>query len=367
MKYLFKYIYKGSDKAQTTINNPISNEPKDEITEHINNRYVSTIEACWHFFSFGMNVQDPPVVRLELHLEDEQNIMFSDQDSLERITENVKKTKLTAWFELNKIDKDTRKHIYHDIPKYYVWKAKERIWQKRKFNKVSRMIGRLYFISPNDSERFSMRILLLNTPGATSFEMLRTADGICYDSYQKAAIERGLLADDKIWSETMLEACSIILDANKIRSLFAMILAMANPSNPVELWEKFKIDLAHDFIIKERSRLGNEYIQWNQNIQNLTIYHLNIELESYNTTTKKFYGLPIIPVDFNPGSALDNPAYVNNQHIRDHLAYDRDKLKTFAEDCKKKFNKGQLETYETIMKENNKDNMFFIDGPGKYI
>ena len=212
-----------------------------------------------------------------------------------------------------------------------------------------------------------MRILLLNTPGATSFEMLRTADGICYDSYQKAAIERGLLADDKIWSETMLEACSIILDANKIRSLFAMILAMANPSNPGELWEKFKIDLAHDFIIKERNRLGNEYIQWNQNIQNLTIYHLNIELESYNTTTKKFYGLPIIPVDFNPGSALDNPAYVNNQHIRDHLAYDRDKLKTFAEDCKKKFNKGQLETYETIMKENNKDNMFFIDGPGKYI
>lgn len=234
VKYLFKYTNKGSDKAQTRINDAKPISKVDEIKEHIDNRYVSTIEACWHFFLFWMNVQDPPVMRMELNLGDEQNVMFNDQDNLEQVAINVKRSKLTAWFELNKTYTEARKHIYHDIPKYYVWKSKERVWQKRKFNKVFRMIGKLYFVSPTDSERFALRILLLNTPGARSFEMLRTVEGEYYDTYQKA-IERGLLADDKTWDETMREACSVELDINKIRSLFAMILAMANPSNPGEL------------------------------------------------------------------------------------------------------------------------------------
>ena len=33
---MFKYIYKGSDEAQKTINIPKSNESKDTITEHLN-------------------------------------------------------------------------------------------------------------------------------------------------------------------------------------------------------------------------------------------------------------------------------------------------------------------------------------------
>ena len=40
-------------------------------------------------------------------------------------------TKLTAWFELNKIDTDVRNYLYNDIPKYYNWKSDKRVWQRR--------------------------------------------------------------------------------------------------------------------------------------------------------------------------------------------------------------------------------------------
>ena len=74
------------------------------------------------------------------------------------------------------------------------------------------MLGRMYFISPRETELFSMRLLLLNTPGATSFNNLRTISGIEFNTYKEAAIERGLLADDKIWCETLAEACLVETD-----------------------------------------------------------------------------------------------------------------------------------------------------------
>ena len=178
------------------------------------------------------------------------------------------------------------------------------------------MLGRMYFISPREIERFSMRLLLLNTVGSTSFADLRTVNGNIFNTYQEAAIERGLLADDKIWCETLTEACVSETDTSKLRSLFAMILFLGNPSNPGKLWEKHKISLAHDYIIKERIRINEPYVQFNENIQNLTIFSLNEDLESYNKTTQNFFGLPILPVDFNPNIALNNNNFTRNQYVR---------------------------------------------------
>ena len=48
-----------------------------------------------------MNAQDPPVIRLEMHLEDEQNIIFGDKELLGNVHSKFKNTKLTAWFKLN--------------------------------------------------------------------------------------------------------------------------------------------------------------------------------------------------------------------------------------------------------------------------
>ena len=98
------------------------------------------------------------------------------------------------------------------------------------------MIGRMYFTNPSDMERFCLRLLLLNTPGATSFENIRTFNGKIFETYQEACIERGLMADDKTWDDTLKEAALTETDTQKFRLLFAMILIFCSPSNPGKLW-----------------------------------------------------------------------------------------------------------------------------------
>ena len=62
-------------------------------------------------------------------------------------------TKLTAYYYLNSVDEEARQYLYHEIPKYYIWKSAERKWQKRKYGKTSNMLDRMYFINPNEVER----------------------------------------------------------------------------------------------------------------------------------------------------------------------------------------------------------------------
>jgi hypothetical protein len=57
----------------------------DEIKRYLEMRYISTIEACWWLFKFLMHYQDPPVERLNFHLENKQQIIFPDSTDIEKI------------------------------------------------------------------------------------------------------------------------------------------------------------------------------------------------------------------------------------------------------------------------------------------
>ena len=134
VKYLYKYIYKGPDKAQIVFNqndadNLSSGKTVSEINDYVDARYVSAIEGVWHIFHFLMHDQSPSVIRLDTHLEGQNMIVFHDENKISEIKDIEKLTKLTAWFKLNSEDKDANQHLYHDIPKYYVWKSDKRIRQ----------------------------------------------------------------------------------------------------------------------------------------------------------------------------------------------------------------------------------------------
>ena len=113
VKYLYKYIYKGPDKAQAAFVKE-SNDI-DEIQDYIDARYISAIEAVWHIYHFNMNSHDPSVMRLDTHLEDQNFVIFQDDEKISDVIERQKMTKLTAWFKLNSEDPDANKHLYHDI------------------------------------------------------------------------------------------------------------------------------------------------------------------------------------------------------------------------------------------------------------
>jgi hypothetical protein len=59
MKYCFKYVHKGPDRA--TIQYEL-----DEIKTYVDGRYIGAPEATWRIFHFAMHQQHPPVVRLQV-------------------------------------------------------------------------------------------------------------------------------------------------------------------------------------------------------------------------------------------------------------------------------------------------------------
>ncbi len=59
----------------------------DEINEFTDARYISGIEAVWHTLHFSMYGQDPPVMVLDCHLENQNTVLFDDKDHVNTVLE----------------------------------------------------------------------------------------------------------------------------------------------------------------------------------------------------------------------------------------------------------------------------------------
>ncbi|XP_044598675.1 uncharacterized protein LOC123274930, partial [Cotesia glomerata] len=66
IKYICKYMNKGSDQAAFTVGD------LDEVTKYEAGRYISTSEAVWRILSFPIHERFPPVMHLAVHLENGQ-------------------------------------------------------------------------------------------------------------------------------------------------------------------------------------------------------------------------------------------------------------------------------------------------------
>jgi hypothetical protein len=75
IKYIYKYVYKGRDKAILKIANT------DEIKRYMTCRYISPFQIVWGLLKFPMHKEHPIIVRLPLHLSYEQSVRFSRSDS----------------------------------------------------------------------------------------------------------------------------------------------------------------------------------------------------------------------------------------------------------------------------------------------
>ena len=84
IKYLFKYFTKGDARIQAILAAPPPTigaslgapAPVDEVSEFQEGRFVSAVEAEWRINEYPMSQRIPNVVRLEVHLEDQQRVHF---------------------------------------------------------------------------------------------------------------------------------------------------------------------------------------------------------------------------------------------------------------------------------------------------
>ena len=192
VKYIHKYIYKSSDRA--TIE---EQHRQNEVQKYIDARYVSASEAIWRILRFKMHAEVPSVTRLQVHLENEQNVLIQvgvDNNATVLNRALNRNTTLTAYFQACASDANARQYLYQEFPQHYRWLSKTSKWAIRK-NKIF-SLGRMYFVPPKAGELFHLRTLLTVVHGPTSFQDLQTFNGVNCETYHAACIARGLLEDD---------------------------------------------------------------------------------------------------------------------------------------------------------------------------
>lgn len=263
VKYIYKYVYKGYDSARVQLRDnqqtnqsqqQRTNQPQDqgtnqplhidEVDTFVTGRYVGSTEAAWRIFEYKMHFQTHTIVRLDIHLKDHQNVVFREGNEIQALR-TVRKTKLLAFFNLNRVDNEANELLYCDVPKNYIWDNKSKTWKKRT-QRGDNAISRLYVVSPKNIELFHMRILLLHVKGPKSFEDLRTYNNVVYNTYVEACHARGIASNDNEWRNCLLESRDFH-SPKQMRDLFAFILALNTPNNAMALWEEFKDDLSEDF------------------------------------------------------------------------------------------------------------------------
>ncbi|XP_054285654.1 uncharacterized protein LOC129002107 [Macrosteles quadrilineatus] len=355
IKYICKYINKGSDQATFAVSNDT-----DEIKMYQSGRYICTSEAVWRILSFPIHERFTAVLHLEVHLPNEQRVYFQPGNVRERMDQS---TTLLAFFNLCQTDAFSRTLLYNELPYYYTY-SKQRGWSRRRRGqpvpghpdvRQDPCIGRVYTVHPSCSERYHLRLLLHTVRGPTSFEDLKTVDGVLHPNFQSACRALGLLEDDACWEGTLAEA-AVSDSPTKLRDLFSVLLVFCNVSNPLELWIRFRDSLSEDFLrsahqVDINTTFENNPIIYDQCLASIqeTITRMGgLGLESYN--------LPVPAIDVNQ---------LNHDYIRE-TSYDHPELIRFIEQCTPTLNEEQRQVYEQVLTSINgqRNKMFFLDAPG---
>lgn len=196
VKYLFKYVYKGHDRANIEFGEKLPDGTiqvnRDEVKAFLDARYVSAPEAMHRILQLKMHDQSHSIIRLAVHLPESQPVFFVDGEEFQALERaSSKETTLTSWFKLNYLDNSANQYKYIDIPYYYVFDKKYSKGNKRKNN--TKIISRMYTVSVSEGEQYYLRLLLLNIPGAKSFDDLKTVNNQLCTTFKEAATLRNLL------------------------------------------------------------------------------------------------------------------------------------------------------------------------------
>ncbi|GBL74446.1 hypothetical protein AVEN_220506-1 [Araneus ventricosus] len=289
VKYLYKYAYKGHDAASVKIQKEGALD-HDEILSFVEGRYVSAPEAMWRLNEFNLSHKSHTVVRLAVHLPQQQPIVYQggqEAQAIERAA--LRKTTLTSWFELNKNDPSAHNISYSDIPQYYVFDKSTTNWKKRQRGGQN-VIGRLPVVSILDSERYYLRMLLLRKSGAISFDDILTVNGLRCITFQQACQEYGLLRGDQQWHDALNEAAQF-QSPRQLRMLFAMNCGFGEVEDVPDLWVQHQVSLCEDFVHRYSEQTGPHY----------ALADIEELLTSYNLSLQKLH-LPTVDL---PASVLE--------------------------------------------------------------
>jgi PIF1-like helicase/Helitron helicase-like domain at N-terminus len=334
VKYIYKYCYKGFDCASIRVGS-------NEIDNFVNYRYLSAPEACYHLFEFKMHDRSHCVIRLAVHLENQQGVTFQEGEEQNAI-DNSGST-LLAWFQLNASDPLARNFLYTEIPHHYIYVTKTRKWQARKrLTLGDKIVVRLYNVSANAGEKYFLRLLMLHVRGARSYAELKTVNGEEKATFREAAVALNLLASDTFAMDFMREANAMNMP-KQVREAFAYVLLFHEIEDPRNIWETFKDDLILDI----RGDLTDQQ-KYNQ-----ALLHIQSILLEHNKTCSDFQlDEPSGTLD-DDGDGVPLQSYIDDANQRIGSLNEQQRVAFY-----RIVNASTLAAHLT--------KCFFIDGPGIY-
>ncbi|GJS88090.1 DNA helicase [Tanacetum coccineum] len=372
IKYLFKYISKGTDRvvARISKNNPSTAAPSatactsrpqimvDEIKNFLDSRYISPHEACWRIFKFEIHYREPAVQILSDHLQNMQRVVFKERDKLDSIVVNPhrKKTTLTEWLYYNEHNTYGRHLTYLNFPSEFVWYADGKYWRRRCMRNKS-SIGRLIYVHPASGDLFYQRMLLSHQKGCTSFPGIRTINDIVYPTCRAACEALGLLEDDREWETTLKEAVVTATPA-ELRTLLAHILSFCQVSDPIRLWKRTWKSMSGDIPYTSSISLDIPDLQVDDSeLEEYVLYELESCLNHCSKSLTDF-GLPLPPEHLM--------SVLRNKLLMEEKCYDRQLLAKERDRLLPKLNDKQRHIFSLIIQAclNNTQELVFVYGHG---
>ncbi|GFX79541.1 ATP-dependent DNA helicase [Trichonephila clavipes] len=269
IKYICKYINKGSDQAIFNIRQPgnVNIDPRDEVQTFRAGRYVSSNEAAWRILGLPLHERHPTVIHLAVHLPNGERIYFTENNIRERMA-TPPKTTLTAFFQLCQNNAFSKTLLYVDVPRCYTWNVSLKEWKRRVQGthvndwpgvKAGDALGRIYTVHVSNFECYCLRMLLNVIQGPTNFLDLKTVDGQEFQTFHQVCEKLELLEDDNHWDAAMEEAV-LCRSPSQIRELFAILICTCGLYNPLQVWDKYKVALSEDIlhIFKKMDQVNND-------------------------------------------------------------------------------------------------------------
>ncbi|POS82353.1 hypothetical protein EPUL_004411, partial [Erysiphe pulchra] len=339
IKYLAKYVYKGSDRASIVVHNR-----HDEIKMTLQGRYISPAQAIWRLMAYDTLEEKPAVL-----------LLITWKQIVAAI--GIQSSTFSDWMRYNAARTDGRDLLYTDFPLFYTH-HKNRGWQIRKKGQT---VGRMPIAVFKKGERFYLRTLLTIKRGAQSFRDLYTVNGITYDVPSAACRALGLTFGDSGWY-SLFNEIKDLSTASSLRQTFAVGMAHCIINDPQNVCDHFREAFTDDCLFRIRNlggHLNPPSLEWNEEQcrydYGLWLFGENLRHLNIDWRVARLRG-PI----HNWTTIEENPL------MTEALNFDREAEGTNYRDSLTKLSLGQRAAYESIVEtiDNGiRTNTFFIQGP----